>query len=76
VTDSLACGLPILLTDIIEGQETSNATYVVEGGAGELVHNQLEGLETVFYWLAAGGGLLAQRSQNAKRLGRPRRPTM
>jgi 1,2-diacylglycerol 3-beta-galactosyltransferase len=71
VTESLACGLPILLTDYIEGQETSNARLVIEGGAGELVNNPLEGLETVFHWLADGGKLLQERSQNACRLGYP-----
>jgi 1,2-diacylglycerol 3-beta-galactosyltransferase len=72
VTESLACGLPILLTDYIEGQETSNAKLVMEGGAGELVNNPLEGLETVFHWLEDGGKLLEKRSQNACRLGSPR----
>ncbi len=71
ITESLACGLPILLTDVIAGQETSNARYVVEGGAGELVHNPLEGLETVFHWFANGAELLALRSQSARQLGRP-----
>jgi UDP-N-acetylglucosamine:LPS N-acetylglucosamine transferase len=71
VTESLACGLPILLTDFIEGQETSNVRYVQNGGAGELVENPLDGLETVFHWLSHGGELLAQRSQNARRLGCP-----
>ncbi|MCL5994635.1 MAG: glycosyltransferase [Chloroflexi bacterium] len=72
VTESLACGLPILLTDVIEGQETSNARYVIEGGAGELAHTPLEGLEIMCHWLAEGGELLAQRARNARRLGRPR----
>jgi 1,2-diacylglycerol 3-beta-galactosyltransferase len=72
VTESLACGLPILLTDVIEGQETSNAEYVVSGGAGELIHNPLEGLEAMYHWIASGGNLLAQCSENAKRLGYPR----
>jgi 1,2-diacylglycerol 3-beta-galactosyltransferase len=72
VTESLACGLPILLTDVIEGQETSNARYVVEGGAGELAPSAMEGLEIMCHWLANGGTLLAQRAQNAKHLGRPR----
>jgi 1,2-diacylglycerol 3-beta-galactosyltransferase len=71
VTESLACGLPILLTDVIAGQETSNARDVVDGGAGELMRNPLDGLETVYHWLAGGGELLAQRSQNARRLGYP-----
>jgi 1,2-diacylglycerol 3-beta-galactosyltransferase len=72
VSESLACGLPILLTDVIEGQETSNARYVIEGGAGELMRNPLDGLETVYHWLAGGGESLAQRSQNARHLGYPR----
>lgn len=72
VTESLACGLPILLADVIAGQETSNAEYVVGAGAGEWMHDPLEGLETVYHWLAEGSDLLAQRARNAKRLGRPR----
>jgi 1,2-diacylglycerol 3-beta-galactosyltransferase len=72
VTESLACGLPILLTDYIEGQETGNVRYVVEGGAGELVRNPLDALETVSHWLADGGDLLARRGRNARSLGYPR----
>jgi 1,2-diacylglycerol 3-beta-galactosyltransferase len=72
VTESLACGLPILLTDYIEGQETGNVRYVVEGGAGELVRNPLDGLETVSHWLADGGEMLARRGRNARSLGYPR----
>lgn len=71
VTESLACGLLILLTEFIQGQEISNAKYVIDEGAGELVHNPLEGLETVCHWLAGGGELLAQHSQSARRLGYP-----
>ena len=66
VTESLACGLPILLTDYIEGQETGNVRYVTEGGAGELVRNPLDALETVSHWLADGGEMLARRSRNAR----------
>ncbi len=72
VTESLACGLPILLTDYIEGQETSNANYVIGGGAGELVTNPLNGLEILYHWLANSGELLFQRSQKSRQLGRPR----
>jgi 1,2-diacylglycerol 3-beta-galactosyltransferase len=72
VTESLACGLPILLTDFIEGQETGNVRYVTEGGAGELARNPLDALETVSHWLADGGEMLARRSRNAKSLGYPR----
>jgi 1,2-diacylglycerol 3-beta-galactosyltransferase len=71
VTEALDCGLPILLTDYIEGQETSNVNYVVDGEAGVLVEKPLEGLETLFHWLADGGKLLAQTSRNARRLSYP-----
>jgi 1,2-diacylglycerol 3-beta-galactosyltransferase len=72
VTESLACGLPLLLTDVIPGQETGNAEYVVNGGAGEMIDEPLKALETVCHWLLNDGQLLKERSINAARLGRPR----
>jgi 1,2-diacylglycerol 3-beta-galactosyltransferase len=72
VTESLACGLPILLTDLIEGQETSNARHVVEGGAGALAQSPIEALEILCHWLADDGRALAKCGRNARRLGRPR----
>jgi 1,2-diacylglycerol 3-beta-galactosyltransferase len=72
VTESLACGLPLMLTDYIEGQESGNVRYVVEGGAGELVRNPLDGLEAISHWLADGGDMLARRGRNARSLGYPR----
>jgi 1,2-diacylglycerol 3-beta-galactosyltransferase len=72
VSESLACGLPLLLIDVIPGQELGNANYVVEGGAGELASTPVGALESIFHWLDRGGELLATRAQNARRLGRPR----
>jgi len=72
VTESLACGLPLMLTDVIPGQETGNAEYVVNGGAGELIEEPLQALETVCHWLLNDGQLLKERSINAAKLGRPR----
>jgi 1,2-diacylglycerol 3-beta-galactosyltransferase len=71
-TESLACGLPLMLTDVIPGQETGNAEYVVNGGAGEMIDEPLKTLETVCHWLLNGGQLLKERSINAAKLGRPR----
>jgi len=70
--EALACGLPILLVDVLPGQEAGNAQFVIEGGAGELAHTPLETLEILFHWLDQGGKILAQRAENANRLGRPR----
>ena len=72
VTEALACGLPILLVDLIEGQETGNADFVVDGGAGELVDNPIAALESLFHWLDKDGQLLKERAQNARQMGHPR----
>ena len=71
VTESLACGLPLFLTQVIPGQETGNAQFVVEGGAGELTMEPLLFLEAMAHWLADGGRLYQERAANARRLGRP-----
>ncbi len=72
VSESLAAGLPILLVDVIEGQETGNARYVVEGGAGEQAHSPIESLEIMCHWLAQDRQQLGQRAERARALGRPR----
>jgi 1,2-diacylglycerol 3-beta-galactosyltransferase len=71
VTESLACGLPLLLIDVLPGQEEGNAEVVVRGGAGELAASSIEALEAMCHWLEHDGALLAQRAQNARSLGRP-----
>ncbi len=72
INESLACGKPLLLTDLIEGQETSNARYVVSGGAGQLARSPIEGLVAIHHWLASGGKELNQRTRHARRLGQPK----
>ncbi len=71
VTESLACGLPLLITQIIPGQETGNARLVVDEGAGDVTLEPLVFLETIAHWLADDGRLYRQRAENARRLGRP-----
>jgi 1,2-diacylglycerol 3-beta-galactosyltransferase len=71
VTEALACGLPILLIDVIEGQETGNAEFVVENGAGEVARLPLDMLETLYHWLSNEGQLLKTRAYNARRVGHP-----
>jgi len=72
VTESLARGLPLILIDVIPGQETGNAEVVTQGGAGALASTPVDALETLFDWLQDGGRLLAERAESARRLGRPR----
>jgi 1,2-diacylglycerol 3-beta-galactosyltransferase len=71
VTEALACGRPLLLIDAIPGQETGNADYVVQNGAGDLARSTMEVLETVSHWLMDGGRIFNERADNALRLGRP-----
>jgi UDP-N-acetylglucosamine:LPS N-acetylglucosamine transferase len=71
-SESLACGLPPLYVDVIPGQEQGNADYVVEHGAGEVAESPLETLEILCHWLENEGTLLAERAENARRLGKPR----
>lgn len=72
VTESLACGKPLMLVDVIPGQETGNAEYVVSNGAGELVQSPIEALEALSHWLGNGGQILRERARNAQRTGKPR----
>ncbi len=71
VSESLAVGLPLLLAEALPGQETGNADYVVQGGAGMLVNDPSEALVQVFHWLDKGRAELEVAATRAKALGRP-----
>jgi len=71
VTEALACYLPLILVDLIPGQETGNAEFVVNGNAGDLARDPIEVLEVMCHWLENGGDLYRSREQNARHLGRP-----
>lgn len=70
-SESMAAGLPMLLAEVLPGQEAGNAEYVVRGGAGELVADGIEALKVICHWLERDGSLLTERAANARRLGRP-----
>jgi 1,2-diacylglycerol 3-beta-galactosyltransferase len=72
VSEALACGLPMILVDVIPGQEVGNAEYVVSGNAGVLARNPTEVLEAMCHWLAKDQKRYQQQAQNARRLGHPR----
>lgn len=71
VTESLACGLPMLIIDVIPGQETGNMEFVVDRGAGSYVQGPLETLETLYHLTQNDGALLREWSRNAELLGKP-----
>jgi UDP-N-acetylglucosamine:LPS N-acetylglucosamine transferase len=71
VTEGLAAGLPILLIDAIEGQETGNVAHVVEGGAGAFAPPPLDLLETVYDWFQDDFKMLEDLAARARALGHP-----
>lgn len=71
VSEALACGLPLLLIDVLPGQETGNAEYVIENGAGEWAREPTAALEIVYHWLENDRALLLERSKKAARIGHP-----
>ncbi len=72
VSEALACGRPLILIDVIPGQETGNANHVVTGNAGVLAQDPIEVLEAMYHWLENNHTLYCQQAQNARRLGHPR----
>jgi 1,2-diacylglycerol 3-beta-galactosyltransferase len=71
ISETLACGLPMILVDVIPGQETGNAEYVVDNGAGEWAKDPIATLEILYHWLEQEGRVLAEKAHNAQYLGRP-----
>ncbi|TLN11538.1 hypothetical protein FDZ74_10500 [bacterium] len=71
VTESVAAGLPMLLVDVIPGQEEGNRDFVLKNGAGDMVESPIQMLETLAHWTANDCKLLHERARNARRLGRP-----
>jgi 1,2-diacylglycerol 3-beta-galactosyltransferase len=72
IAETLACGLPLVLVDVLPAQEKGNVDIVLQSGAGELALTPSDALEVLYHWLADGGALLAQRASNARATGRPR----
>jgi 1,2-diacylglycerol 3-beta-galactosyltransferase len=71
VTESLACGLPIMLIDAIPGQEEGNRDFVVEHGAGVYVEKPMQVLEALSHWMRDDGHGLQEAAANARLIGRP-----
>ena len=71
VTEALACGLPMILIDVIKGQETGNAEFVVNNHAGELASKPIEFLEVLSHCLLNDGKVLKERANKAHLVGKP-----
>lgn len=71
VTEALASGLPLLLVDVIPGQESGNAKLVVDSKAGFWVKNSMDFIESVSHLMINEMATLAIMQQNAKKAGKP-----
>lgn len=71
VTEALASGLPMMLIDVIPGQEEGNKDFVVSQNAGVYAATPMDALASLAHLFARDGALLEEFSQNAARLGRP-----
>jgi UDP-N-acetylglucosamine:LPS N-acetylglucosamine transferase len=72
VTESLASGLPMMLIEVIPGQETGNAEYVIAYGAADMAQSPIEVLELLSHLMKDNQSLLKKRAANAAMLGKPR----
>ncbi len=70
IAEALICGLPILLSGFIPGQESGNVSYVVENGVGAYCDSPDGIAAIVSGWV--GGNELTQMADRARKLGRPR----
>ena len=72
ISEALACGLPILLSGFLPGQEEGNVTFVQESGVGVLRDKPEEIARTLGEWLTPGNDTLARFGARARQLARPR----
>jgi 1,2-diacylglycerol 3-beta-galactosyltransferase len=72
VSESLACGLPIILSEALPGQEAGNVRYIVENMAGAWAPDPAQVLITAFTWLRGEPPQLNAFQARAQELGNPR----
>ncbi len=71
ITESLASGLPMLLTDVIPGQEVGNAKYVEDTAAGYQIHSDQDLVEKLYHLMINHQEKLKEFQINAKSVGKP-----
>jgi UDP-N-acetylglucosamine:LPS N-acetylglucosamine transferase len=72
VTESLACGQPLLIYEALPGQEVGNVKYVTDCGAGAWSPGPIGVLTNAFAWLSGDQAELKKRKAAAKQAGKPR----
>ncbi len=71
ISEGLACGLPIILSGFLPGQEEGNVKFVEEGRVGVLRERPEEIARTLAQWLQPGNPALPSMAARAKESARP-----
>ncbi|HEX8982134.1 MAG TPA: glycosyltransferase [Ktedonobacterales bacterium] len=72
ISEAMACGLPVILTGYIPGQEEGNVAYVLDNRIGVLAQTPEKLAAAVRTLLEPGSETLAEMRDNVRRLSRPR----
>jgi 1,2-diacylglycerol 3-beta-galactosyltransferase len=71
IAEALVCGLPILISGFIPGQEEGNVPFVLEHAAGAYSEEPAEIAQIVGGWFGHQAATRQRFAENARRLGRP-----
>jgi len=71
IAESLCCGLPIVLSAFIPGQEAGNVPYVINHGVGVYSEHAPQIASTVSYWFGTGNKQRQEMSARAFALSNP-----
>ncbi|GCF10271.1 MGDG synthase family glycosyltransferase [Dictyobacter arantiisoli] len=71
ICEALACGLPLILSGYVPGQEEGNVDYVVHNDVGVLAMDARTLTDALRRLLKPGSPELQRRLQNAARISRP-----
>jgi 1,2-diacylglycerol 3-beta-galactosyltransferase len=71
ISEALACGLPMLISGSLRGQEEGNAEWVAERGAGLLTPTPHKVVASLRELLQPGNGTLALMADRARQAARP-----
>lgn len=71
IAEALVCGLPIILSGFIPGQEEGNVPFVVDNGVGVFEQEPAAIAERVWRWFGPDAAEREQLAERARSLGHP-----
>ena len=71
IAEALICGLPLILSSFIPGQEEGNVPYVVNNQVGVHCEEPVEIAEIIQRWFGPEQATLQRLANNARQLGHP-----